>query len=104
MRKQARRLWLGDWQREEEPARSQPVAADRDEADTFVITPLDDEEARGPAGPRRKVKRGAILAAIAAVCALVFVLSSGGNDKSPTSERSDAPLPQAQPQIPQTQI
>src|SRR3954452_16299024 len=103
MRKQARRLWLGDWQREEEPERSQPVAADGDQADTFVITPLDDEDARRP-GPRRNVKRGAILAAIAAVCALVFVLSSGGNDKSPASGRSDAPLPQAQPQIPQGQI
>jgi hypothetical protein len=102
MRKQARRLWLGDWQRHEEPTRSQPGAADPDQSDTFVFMPDEDQEAQRPSDRRRKVRRGAILAAIAAFALAVFALSSSGGDKRAAADRSD--LPQVQPQAPQTQI
>lgn len=107
MRKQARRLWLGDWHRDEEPTLPQPFAADPDQTDTFVITPVDDEDAQ-PAESKRNVHRGvAVLAGIALLCVLGFALSSGGNDKPLTSEQSQGPptqIPQAQPQVPQTQV
>jgi hypothetical protein len=107
MRKQARRLWLGDWHRDEEPTLSQP--AHPDQTDTVVITPLDDEDAQ-PGEHRRNVRRGlAGLAVIALLCALGFAVSSGGDDKPLTSEQSQVPpaqapqtqSPQAPPQVPQ---
>jgi hypothetical protein len=102
MRKQARRLWLGDWQqREDKP----------EQADTVTILPVEDEdEGDGGQAPvdhrRRNIQRGVALGALALVIALALALSSG-NDKPLTSERSVVPpaqTPQAQPQVPQTQI
>jgi hypothetical protein len=103
MRKQARRLWLGDWYRDDEPAPPRPAAAD--ESDTVVITPEDD----GDAQLRSVVRRVAALAALAVLCALVFILFSGGDSKPVVAQQSQAPLakapqqqiPQAQPQVPQ---
>src|SRR4051812_4883677 len=106
MTKRARRLWLGDWQRAEEPMRSHPVAADPEQTDTVVFIPVDDEDAQGSGDRRRNVQRGAIVAAIAGFVALVFALSSGGDRRLP-SERPDVPpaqAPPAQPRVPQTQI
>ncbi|MFL5841192.1 MAG: hypothetical protein ACJ77Z_12160 [Thermoleophilaceae bacterium] len=109
MRKQAGRLWLGDWYRDEEPTPPQPVAADPDHGDTFVITPEDDGDAQPPEHRRKVQRRVAGLAAIAVLGAFAFAVSSGGNDKPLASEESQAPpaqapqtqLPQAQPQVPQ---
>jgi|tagenome__1003787_1003787.scaffolds.fasta_scaffold20742268_2 hypothetical protein len=103
MRRQARRLWLGEWQREDDAPASQPTA-DPEQADTFVISSADDEDAQGPVGPRHTVRRAAIVAAVAAACALVFVLLSGGRDKPVTADQPAAQAPQVQPQIPQGQI
>jgi hypothetical protein len=103
MRKQARRLWLGDWQRDQEPAPPRPVAANLDQTDTFVITPEDDVAAQS-GEYRRNVRRGvAGVAAIALLFALGFAVSSGGNDKPPAPAQSE--VPQAQiPQVPQSQV
>jgi hypothetical protein len=104
MRKQARRLWLGDWQRDhhEEPAVPRQVA-DRDQLDTFVIMPLDDAEEQPPE-PRRNAHRGlAGLAAVALLFGLGFVVSSGGTDKPLVPEPSRVPPPQT-PQTPNTQV
>ena len=107
MRKQARRLWFGDWQREDEPART---ASGPDDADTVVITAVDDTDAPLRPEPRRRMQpRTAILLGIAALCALAFGIASGGNDKKETAERTQTPpaqtpqtqTPQAQPQSPQ---
>ncbi len=104
MRKQARRLWLGDWQRDEEPTLPQQVATDRDQDDSVVFIPEDDGGARADER-RRNVRRGvAGLAALALLFALGFAVSSGGKDEPAVSERSQAPPAQAQPQIPQTPI
>jgi hypothetical protein len=94
MRKQARRLWLGDWNRDEETP-PEPV-------DTFVITPEDDADAQ-PAERRRKLQREiAGLAAIALLAALGFAVSSGGNDTPVASDQAQVPAAQApQSQIPQ---
>jgi hypothetical protein len=98
MRKQARRLWLGDWNRDQDEAPPQPV-------DTFVITPEDDVEAQ-PVEHRRIVQRRvAGLAAIALLAALGFAVSSGGSDNPVASVEGQAPAAQApQTQIPQAQI
>src|SRR4051794_41978775 len=99
MRKQARRLWFGDWRRDEEPA-----------DDTVVISQVEDETAEPEPVVERKrnVRRGAILAAGAIFIAAVIALSSGGDKKPLTSERATTPpaqqTPQAQPQVPQGQI
>jgi hypothetical protein len=100
MRKQARRLWFGDWQRDQEATQSRSAASDP-EADTVVFIP-DDEDAPRPSNPKRNLQRGAILTAIAVFIAAVFALSSGG-DKPLSSDRSEAPQTQA-PQVPQPQI
>jgi len=106
MRKQARRLWLGDWHHDEEPTLPQPVAADPDQTDTVVIRP--DEGDAPPAEPRRNVRLGvAAVVAIALLFALGFALSSGGNDKPLASDESQVPpaqAQQAQPQLPQPQV
>ena len=100
MRRQARRLWFGDWQRDEAPAPPPPVAADPSQTDTFVILPADDVGAE-PGEDRRKVQRRvAALAAFALFGALCIAVFVGGNDKPRASEQSQ--LPQAQ--APQTQI
>src|SRR5438046_1433909 len=107
MRKQVRRLWLGDWQRdEEEPAVPQPVAADHDQDDTVVFIPEDAE----PRPAQRPTMRRAIAvaAAAAALCALLLALTSGNSEKQPTAQSRQAAAaqvppvqaPQAQPQIP----
>jgi hypothetical protein len=100
MRKQARRLWFGDWQRDQEPTRSRAAAGDPG-ADTVVFMP-DDEDGPRSSNRKRNLQRGALLVAIAVFIAAVFALSSGG-DKQLTSERTEAPQTQA-PQVPQPQI
>lgn len=103
-----RRLWFGDWRGDEEPALPQS-----DPEDTFVIT-QDHEEDAALVARRRKARRttGAVLAAIALLCAIGFALSSGGGDKQLSADQSQAPpaqapqaqTPQAQPQVPQAQV
>jgi hypothetical protein len=107
MKKQARRLWLGDWQRDDEPALAQPVAADLDRADTVVITPEDDGGTEPDERRRKGRRRLAGLAALALLCAVGFALSSGGSDKPVASQQAQAPaaqIPQAPLQLPQTQV
>jgi hypothetical protein len=107
MKKQARRLWLGDWQRDEEPPLPQPVAADLDGTDTVVITPEDDGDTLAGERRRRGHRRLAGLAALALLCVLGFALSSGGSDKPVASQQAQAPqaqIPQAQLQLPPTQV
>lgn len=97
MRKQARRLWLGDWNRDQEP----------EQADTFVILPEEEAEVQ-PAERPRNMRRGAIaLAGIALLAALGFAIGSGGNDKPVTADETPATqtqTQQAQPQLPQSQV
>jgi hypothetical protein len=102
MRKQARRLWLGDWQR-----------GDQEQADTVTILPVDDEGDDPPAGPpaeqRRKVSRGIAGVAAAAVLFLLALalLSRGGDDQLPSAQSQAPPggqSPQPQPQVPQPQV
>jgi hypothetical protein len=100
MRKQARRLWLGDWQQRQ---------GDPQQADTVTILPVEDED-EGPPPPvdqrRRNIQRGVAAGALALVIALALALLSG-DDKPLTSERAVSPpaqAPQAQPQVPQGQI
>jgi hypothetical protein len=112
MRKQARKLWLGDWQRGEEPTPAEPVAADLNKTDTVVITPEDDGYAQ-PSAPHRRNRQRVVagLTAVVALCALVFALSSGNDDRRVASDASQggsaqapaAQTPQAQPQVPPTQ-
>jgi hypothetical protein len=105
MRKQARRLWFGDWHRDEGPA----LPGDHDQSDTFVIVPEDDDAAQSAEHRRNVQRRVAGLAAIALLCVLVFALVSGGSDKPVAAEQSQAPpaqapqtpIPQPQPQVPQ---
>jgi hypothetical protein len=107
MRKQARRLWLGDWHGDEE---AQRVAPGLDQTDTVLITP-EDEEGAQPPEPRRDIQRRvAAGVAIGLIFALGFIVFSGGGaDKPPASEQAQVPpaqippaqIPQAQPQIPQ---
>ena len=92
MRKQARKLWLGDWQRDDEA----PVEAGPDPGDSFVITPEDDGAER-----QRDVRRTvAGVAVVVALFALGIALSSGADDTQLVSERAQ-PTPE---QTPQTQI
>ena len=97
MRKQTRRLWFGEWQRDEEPGA----------ADTVLITPDDDGSEQPPTTQRRDVRRAvAGVVALAALCALVFALASGSDDTALVSEGSQQPpaqAPQVQPPIPQAQ-
>jgi hypothetical protein len=109
MRKQARRLWFGDWQRDDEdPTPSRHAAAGSDQADTVLITPIDDGPAERRAERRRQLKRRiAGGAAIAVLCALIFALFSAGDDNQISSARqetSPAQTPQAQPQAPRFQV
>src|SRR3954454_20647002 len=106
MRKQARRLWLGDWRHDDEPALSQS-----DQADTVVIRPDDDADAQPPNPRRRNLQRsiaGGI--ALALLCALAFSLFSGNDDPAVVSQQSQRPSAQApptqtpQPQVPQGQV
>jgi hypothetical protein len=105
MRKQTRRLWLGDWRRDEEAT---PVAADPDQDDVVLLAPTDDGELP-PAKRPNSVRRGvAAAAAIAALCALgLALLSGGGTSNKPlaaeTAQPPQAQAPQTQvPQVPQT--
>jgi hypothetical protein len=87
-----RRLWLGDWHRDEA------------DTDTVVILPEDDEDAQPPEHRRDVRRRVAALGAIALLCVLAFAVFSGGDDEPVVSEQTQAPLtqiPQAPPQVPQ---
>jgi len=75
MRKQARRLWFGDWSRDQESPVPHPAAAD--ESDTVVISP-DGEGDDVQSGPGRGV---GIAIAVALLFLLGFALSSSGDDK-----------------------
>lgn len=105
MRKQARRLWFGDWRRDEEL----PQTRAANPTDTVLITPEDEPEAE-PAERRPDARRAVATAAAAAFLAvLAFAVFSGGDDKAVVSDEpqtppSQTPLPQAQPQVPQTQV
>jgi hypothetical protein len=96
MSKQARKLWFGDWRRDEEPGQT----------DTFVITPDDDEDAPAAEEPRRNGPRtAAIVAVIAALFALGLLLASGGSGNKPVvSDQSQfgpqTQTPQVLPQVP----
>jgi hypothetical protein len=95
MRKQSRRLWLGDWQR----------GVDSDDADRVTIITEDDESSDRSAPQSDKRKRVvAGVAAVAALVALGFGLAAGGHDEDESvSERPQAPpaqIPQTQPQVP----
>src|SRR3954452_4451916 len=89
MRKPPRRLWFGERRGDEEPA------------DTVVITPEDGEEAPpAPVDNRRNVRRGAALAAVALLVALLFALTSSNENK--LQPRPQAEIPRVQvPQAPQ---
>jgi hypothetical protein len=105
MRKQARRLWLGDWQRGGE-----------DQTDKVTILPVDDEAGepvgdeagRAPAKQRRKVSRGAAAVAAAAILFVLALalLARSGNDQvtSAQSQAPPAPTPQPQARGPQSQV
>jgi hypothetical protein len=81
---QARTLWLGDWQRDE---------------DTVTILPADDDDPSSAAATERRRRHAAALgAAIAVLCATGFALISGGSDSSPTQK------PQGQSQLPQIPV
>src|SRR3954467_5144339 len=100
MRKQARRLWFGDWQHDQEPA---------PDADTVVITPDDDGFERPPRSARWNARRAvAAGAAVAILFVLALSLFSGKDAKRTASQQSQDPLsqtPPAQtPQVPQTQV
>ena len=91
MRKQARKLWLGDWQR----------GQDSDDSVVFLPHEDDGEDKRQPA-----LRRGVVIAAaIAALFLIGLALSDNGDDKWLASVQSDVPpvqIPQAQiPQVPQ---
>jgi hypothetical protein len=101
MRKRARRLWLGDWDRDQESTLP--------DTDRVAITPVDDEDAPLEQHPR-SIRRGlAGGLAIALLCALLFALFSGGGDKPVAAQQSGVPpaqtappqTPQVQPQVPQ---
>jgi hypothetical protein len=105
MRKQARRLWLGDWHRDEEPTLPRPAAADRDGSDTVVIIPDDDGSAQPPVAHPRNVRRAVAGAgAVAVLCALVFAFFPRGEDTPSASEQSAQAPPEAQPQVPPSQV
>ncbi|HEX4719138.1 MAG TPA: hypothetical protein VH300_11445 [Thermoleophilaceae bacterium] len=100
-----RRLWLGDWQRgDEEPALTQRIGTDSDPDDTVVVLP-DDDAGEPPrpqhqSNPKRAIAAGA---AIAALCALIFALFSGGDNSQRNSAFEQVPPGQTpQTQIPQT--
>ena len=94
MRKQARRLWTGDWQRGAETA----------PADTFVITPDEGPEVE-PAPESARNSRRHILTgvAIATVVALALAISSGGQENRLSAVPRSLPRIQQVPplQLPQ---
>jgi hypothetical protein len=94
MRKQARRLWLGDWNRDQEP----------EQTDTFVILPEDEEESQPPRRPRNLQRGAAALAGLALLAALGFAVGSSGDDPPVASQPTQTQQAQAQPQIPPTQV
>src|SRR4051794_2916335 len=96
MRKQARRLWFGDWQHDQEPA---------PDADTVVITPDDDGYERPPRSGRWSVRR-AIAAGVAVAVLFVLALSlfSGNDDKRTAFQQSQTPPPTQTPLVPQNQV
>ena len=87
--KRARRLWLGDWQRD-----------DPDQIDTFVVTPEDEPDVDvKSAEQRRNVRLGlAALAGLALLFGLGVALSSGGGSDTPLVSQ------QPQPQFPQNPV
>lgn len=97
MSRQPRRLWFGDWRRDQET-----VASDQDGADTIVITQLDEGDSEPPER-RRDVRRGVMAAvAIAALCVVAFAVFSGGNEPRVASQQTQVPPQQLQ--VPQTQV
>ena len=95
MRKRARRLWLGDWQRDQEPPPPQPVADEPGETDTFVITPMDDGDAARAAHRRNVRRRVAGLALIALCFALGFAVSSRWGRNLPSRRQASLQAPGA---------
>ena len=96
MSKRARRLWLGDWQRDDDRA----TAVDQD--DTVTILP-DDETVDEQAALRRRNRQRTIVtaAAIAVLAGLILRIAAGGDDtplRTTATQIPPAQTPQAQPQ------
>jgi hypothetical protein len=100
-RKEARRLWLGDWQKGQPDGTAEPG-----QDDTFVVLPADEADVKWRAQRRQKMqRRAAIATAVAVFVAAVIALDSGGNNTRFTAADQQVPpaqTPQAQPQLPQT--
>ena len=98
MSKRARRLWLGDWQRDQ--------AAEPLQEDTVTILPDEEEDAAEPRNDQRRNRQRVVAAAAAAtvLAALALTLLNGGDDKSSRTTAQQTPPAQtfqAQPQVPQ---
>jgi hypothetical protein len=99
MSKRARRLWLGDWQRDD--------AAEPAQDDTVVILPDEEGEVEPQDHQRRNRQRAVATAAAATVlAALALTLFSGDDEKLRTTAAQAPPAqsPQAQPQVPAPQL
>jgi hypothetical protein len=98
MRKQARRLWLGDWQRDHE----QPSAPDPEPTNTVVIEP-DHEDAPEAVDGNRGVSTVAFAAAII-VALIIFTALLSSTSSNPLTAVIPPATPQAQQQVPPIQI
>jgi hypothetical protein len=98
MSRRARRLWLGDWQRDAEDERARPA----DQEDTITFLP-DEEPVDEQAALRRRNRQRTVLSAvaIALLAGLILSLAAGSDNtrlKTSATEVPPAQTPQAQPQ------
>lgn len=98
MSKRARRLWLGDWQRDTDEASARPA----DQDDTVTILP-DDEPVDEHAALRRRNRQRTVAtaAAVAVLAGLLLSLTAGGGEtrlQTAATQVPPAQTPQAQPQ------
>src|SRR5437588_4122666 len=97
MKQRTRRLWLGDWQRDD---RTSEVAG-REPADSVLLTPPEDEEAAPTRDDGRSARRWvAGLLVVAALIGVLFAISRGTASKPVALQSLQAP----QTQVPPTQI
>jgi hypothetical protein len=98
MSKRARRLWLGDWQRDANDERAQPA----DQEDTVTFLPDEEPVDEAAALRRRNRQRTVVTAvAIAVLAGLILRLTAGGDETRLTTSATQVPpaqTPQAQPQ------
>ena len=102
MRKQARKLWLGDWQRDDRGAPPGP-----DQADTFEITQVEDEALPRAPEKSRDLRRGVVAFAVigaAFVLAIILFSGGGGGTRELTSAQAQDPQFQAPQQVPPAQV